>query len=88
MEQQQIPPPWAEDLRYALRQAQQALRAPNLADLATAAIEAARAAGWDGSAEELWRVAGTMNELDGSLKQHPQRAYLDREVARYWGASG
>lgn len=87
MEQQQLTPPWFDDLRLALRSAHQSLKPGGDTGFAAAAIAVARRAGWDGDTQELWRVAAMMAELEGSLPQHPQRAFLDREVARFWGAA-
>lgn len=89
LEQERIPPPWVGDLRTALSIARRAIRTDaRSADWVEAAIEAAERSGWDGDREEFWRVAGLMAELEGSLPQHPQQAFLRREVDRFWGMAG
>lgn len=91
MEQEQLPPPWVDDLRAALAAGQRALRDKTPTTAVWPLIEAAHQAGWprrDVREEEFWGTAQKMAELDGSLPQHPQQAFLRREVATYWEAGG
>lgn len=87
-EQEQLPPAWVEDLIAALSAARLHLR-DNVGQTAEIyqLIEAAHRAGWpraDMREEEFWGTARKMAELEGSLPQHPQQAFIRREVGRWW----
>lgn len=89
MEHDQVLPPWYEELRAALSVARRAVKnADRSSEWVKSAIQAARDAGWDGDDGRFWEVAMHMAELEGSLPQHPQQAYLKRETERFFSTSG
>ena len=82
-----LPPSWVDDLQAALFAARKALQDKTDTSRVWPLIEAAHVAGWpraDLREEEFWGTAQKMAELEGTLPQHPQEAFIRREVGRWW----